>query len=234
MPELPADLPLEQVLSALQRNRSHLAQVVDERGTIGVIALEDVVEEFVGEVEDATNPLNAPALRLTPDARTAGRRPRQTTGRHPQVAARRTSGRASCRAALQVAQQAQHLEVEPDEPDDEAEGDAPGLALRHARRDHPLGLVEVEDEGHRAEADEGEAEQHRQAECCRRGCRARRRRRTGRRARLSDEHREQADEAVRHDLGEPRGGAQPAALVAEATAPKTATVPTIACTTMPR
>ena len=62
MPELPADLPLEQVLSALQRNRSHLAQVVDERGAIGVIALEDVVEEFVGEVEDATNPLNAPAL----------------------------------------------------------------------------------------------------------------------------------------------------------------------------
>ena len=63
MPELAADLPLEEVLAALQRNRSHLAQVVDERGAIGVIALEDVVEEFVGEVEDATNPLNAPALR---------------------------------------------------------------------------------------------------------------------------------------------------------------------------
>jgi len=62
MPELKADLPLEEVLAALQRNRSHLAQVVDERGAIGVIALEDVVEEFVGEVEDATNPLNAPAL----------------------------------------------------------------------------------------------------------------------------------------------------------------------------
>ena len=62
MPHLRADLPLEEVLAALQRNKSHLAQVVDERGTIGVIALEDVVEEFVGEVEDATNPLNAPAL----------------------------------------------------------------------------------------------------------------------------------------------------------------------------
>ena len=62
MPELRADLPLEGVLAALQRYRSHLAQVVDERGAIGVIALEDVVEEFVGEVEDATNPLNAPAL----------------------------------------------------------------------------------------------------------------------------------------------------------------------------
>ena len=63
MPRLRADLPLEQVLTALQRNRSHLAQVVDDRGAIGIIALEDVVEEFVGEVEDATNPLNAPALR---------------------------------------------------------------------------------------------------------------------------------------------------------------------------
>jgi len=62
MPELAADLPLEDVLATLQRNRSHLAQVVDGRGAIGVIALEDVVEEFVGEVEDATNPLNAPAL----------------------------------------------------------------------------------------------------------------------------------------------------------------------------
>ncbi len=62
MPQLAADLPLEEVLTALQRNRSHLAQVVDERGAIGVLALEDVVEQFVGEVEDATNPLNAPAL----------------------------------------------------------------------------------------------------------------------------------------------------------------------------
>ncbi|MCW2622036.1 MAG: hypothetical protein JWL64_1638 [Frankiales bacterium] len=62
MPDLPADMPLQEVLATLQRSRSHLAQVVDERGAIGVIALEDVVEEFVGEVEDATNPLNAPAL----------------------------------------------------------------------------------------------------------------------------------------------------------------------------
>jgi len=63
MPQLAADLPLEAVLAALQRNRSHLAQVVDERGAIGVLALEDVVEEFVGEVPDATNPLNAPVRR---------------------------------------------------------------------------------------------------------------------------------------------------------------------------
>jgi CBS domain containing-hemolysin-like protein len=62
MPDLAADLPLQDVLATLQRTRSHLAQVVDERGAIGVVALEDVVQEFVGEVEDATNPLHAPAL----------------------------------------------------------------------------------------------------------------------------------------------------------------------------
>ncbi len=63
MPRLPADLPLEEVLAALQRYKSHLAQVVDGSDAVGVLALEDVVEEFVGEVEDATHPLNAPVLR---------------------------------------------------------------------------------------------------------------------------------------------------------------------------
>ena len=47
----------------LQRSQSHLGQVVDEDGSaVGVIALEDVVEQFVGEVEDENTPLNAPAL----------------------------------------------------------------------------------------------------------------------------------------------------------------------------
>lgn len=63
MPRLRADTPLSEVLTALQRNKSHLGQVVDDAGAaIGVIALEDVVEQFVGEVEDETNPLHAPAL----------------------------------------------------------------------------------------------------------------------------------------------------------------------------
>ena len=60
MPDLDADLPLQEVLATLQRTRSHLGQVVDARGAIGVIALEDVVEEFVGEVGDATSPLPVP------------------------------------------------------------------------------------------------------------------------------------------------------------------------------
>jgi CBS domain containing-hemolysin-like protein len=63
MPRVPADLPLAEVLELLQRQKSHLGQVVDGAGSaVGVIALEDVVEQFVGEVEDENTPLNAPAL----------------------------------------------------------------------------------------------------------------------------------------------------------------------------
>ena len=62
MPEIEASTSLTDVLTTLRRSRSHLAQVVDGRGTVGVLALEDVVEQFVGEVEDATSPLHAPAL----------------------------------------------------------------------------------------------------------------------------------------------------------------------------
>ncbi|MCW2778526.1 MAG: hypothetical protein JWN17_2251 [Frankiales bacterium] len=63
MPSVPCALPLAEVLALLQRSQSHLGQVVDEHGcAVGVIALEDVVEQFVGEVEDENTPLNAPAL----------------------------------------------------------------------------------------------------------------------------------------------------------------------------
>jgi CBS domain containing-hemolysin-like protein len=55
MPVLRPDLPLSQVLTDLQRIGSHLGQVQDAGRTVGVIALEDVVEAFVGEVEDASH-----------------------------------------------------------------------------------------------------------------------------------------------------------------------------------
>ena len=56
MVEIGADLPLDQVLRVMQAARSHLGRVTDLDGaTVGVIALEDVVEEFVGEVEDASH-----------------------------------------------------------------------------------------------------------------------------------------------------------------------------------
>lgn len=45
---------VEDALAAMQRTGSHLARVVDEAGTVvGVVFLEDILEELVGEVRDA-------------------------------------------------------------------------------------------------------------------------------------------------------------------------------------
>ncbi|HEX2810038.1 MAG TPA: hemolysin family protein [Kineosporiaceae bacterium] len=54
---------VEDVLAAMQRSGAHLARVVDENGaTAGVVFLEDVLEELVGEVRDATQ---RPVIRST-------------------------------------------------------------------------------------------------------------------------------------------------------------------------
>ncbi|SHG68175.1 hemolysin family protein [Streptoalloteichus hindustanus] len=56
LPDLPADARLDEALSALRRARSHLARAVGEDGALlGVVALEDLVEEFVGTVRDGTH-----------------------------------------------------------------------------------------------------------------------------------------------------------------------------------
>jgi CBS domain containing-hemolysin-like protein len=47
---------LEDALAALRRTGAHIARVVDRDGrTTGVLFLEDIIEELVGEVQDATN-----------------------------------------------------------------------------------------------------------------------------------------------------------------------------------
>lgn len=47
---------LEDALAALRRTGAHIARVVDTDGTTtGVLFLEDIIEELVGEVQDATN-----------------------------------------------------------------------------------------------------------------------------------------------------------------------------------
>ena len=56
LPELPADARLDEALAALRRAQSHLARAVGRDGaTLGVVALEDLVEEYVGTVRDATH-----------------------------------------------------------------------------------------------------------------------------------------------------------------------------------
>jgi CBS domain containing-hemolysin-like protein len=56
LPEVPADARLDEALAALRRAQSHLARAVDADGTVlGVVALEDLLEEYVGTVRDGTH-----------------------------------------------------------------------------------------------------------------------------------------------------------------------------------
>lgn len=55
LPAMPEELDLEDALAELQRLGLHLAQVTNGNGvTIGVLFLEDIIEELVGTVDDAT------------------------------------------------------------------------------------------------------------------------------------------------------------------------------------
>lgn len=58
LPTVSTGTPLYEALARLRRTSSHLGRVVDSRGnTVGVVALEDLIEEFVGTVRDGTHRL---------------------------------------------------------------------------------------------------------------------------------------------------------------------------------
>jgi CBS domain containing-hemolysin-like protein len=59
----PETRPLDDLLHDLQVQRTSMAVVVDEYGrTVGIVTVEDILEEVVGEIEDETDP-RAAALR---------------------------------------------------------------------------------------------------------------------------------------------------------------------------
>jgi putative hemolysin len=62
---VPENKKLDSLLRQFKRRKSHLAIVVDEHGGVaGLITLEDVLEEIVGEISDETDKVEARIVRL--------------------------------------------------------------------------------------------------------------------------------------------------------------------------
>ncbi len=64
-PIIPETKALDDLLAELQRQRSSMAVVVDEYGRVaGIVTVEDILEEVVGEIEDETDPAGGAVRRL--------------------------------------------------------------------------------------------------------------------------------------------------------------------------
>jgi CBS domain containing-hemolysin-like protein len=62
---VPENKPIDQLLQEFQRRRRHMALVVDEFGnTVGLVTIEDVLEQIVGEIQDEYDWERPPGLRL--------------------------------------------------------------------------------------------------------------------------------------------------------------------------
>lgn len=65
---VPASMPALDLLLKMQTTHMHLALVIDEYGgTDGLVSIEDLVEEIVGDIDDEHDVAEAPQLKALPD-----------------------------------------------------------------------------------------------------------------------------------------------------------------------
>ncbi len=65
---VPPSMPIIDLLTEMRRQRTHMAIVVDEYGgTDGLVTIEDIVEEIVGEIEDEHDDAEVELLQRNPD-----------------------------------------------------------------------------------------------------------------------------------------------------------------------
>jgi CBS domain containing-hemolysin-like protein len=67
---LPADTPVAAAIRVMREERAQLAVVQQESGPIGVVALEDLLEEVIGEFDDETDPIITATRRTPPPTTT--------------------------------------------------------------------------------------------------------------------------------------------------------------------
>ena len=83
MPVVPESSTLDVVLGTMQRSQAHRATVIDEHGgTAGVISLEDLFEEVVGEIDEGAPATPALAVSADRSAVVAGTLRLDELGRH--------------------------------------------------------------------------------------------------------------------------------------------------------
>jgi CBS domain containing-hemolysin-like protein len=80
---VPESKPVDDLLREMQAARTHIAVVVDEYGgTAGLVTIEDILEEIVGEITDEYDVAERPPVERLPDGavRVTGRLPVEDLG----------------------------------------------------------------------------------------------------------------------------------------------------------
>jgi CBS domain containing-hemolysin-like protein len=68
LPFVPPSMPVQEMLREMRADKVHLAMVVDEHGGIdGLVTIEDLMEEIVGEIEDEHDTAALPLVAITAD-----------------------------------------------------------------------------------------------------------------------------------------------------------------------